>query len=194
MKALKIFLILVIIPFFGFSQEYVTYNTGNYTVVDGDTLPIYSVGEAEVFGVMEFASLSDAINYTRLVRYVKKVYPIAKYAGILYQDYSDSVLLLSEKKDVENFTERKEEELKEQFTPVIKEMTTNQGIILVKLIDRETGYSSHTILKEFRGAFIASFWGVLAKMFKIDLKLQYDPKGEDVKIERIVRLIERDLI
>ena len=82
-----------------------------------------------------------------------------------------------------------EEELKKEFDGEIRKMSTAQGKILVKLIDRETGDTSYEIVQEFRGNITAFFWQSFSKMFGQDLKSSYDPNGEDKEIEDIVQLI-----
>ena len=73
-------------------------------------------------------------------------------------------------------------------------MTISEGRILIKLIDRETGRTSYSIIRDFRGEFSAFFWQTIAKIFRNDLKSEYDPFGEDRLIEEVVRLIEEGQI
>ncbi len=44
----------------------------------------------------------------------------------------------------------------------------------LKLIDRETKKTSYTLIKEFRGAFVAWWWQLFAKLVGADLKEDYD--------------------
>ena len=83
-----------------------------------------------------------------------------------------------------------EKELKEQFEDDIKGLTHSQGILLIKLIDRETGESSFELIEEFRGKILAVFYQAIGKLFGYDLKMTYDPDGEDKEIEKIVLMIE----
>ena len=69
-------------------------------------------------------------------------------------------------------------------------MTISQGKILIKLIDRETGNSSYDLVADFRGQFRAVFYQTFARIFGYNLKIKYDPLGEDREIEIIVRMIE----
>jgi len=69
-------------------------------------------------------------------------------------------------------------------------MTFSQGKILIKLVDRETGNSSYELVKELRGAFSAFFYQAFARIFGFNLKIKYDPEGEDREIETIVKMIE----
>ena len=83
-----------------------------------------------------------------------------------------------------------EAQLKTEFEKDIRDMTYSQGKILVKLIDRETGKTSYQIIKDFRGSIQALFWQTLARIFDGNLKLEYDPFGDDKDIEEIVLKIE----
>lgn len=78
----------------------------------------------------------------------------------------------------------------DDFGTELKKLTITQGRILLKLIDRETGDTSYELLKELRGSISAVFWQTIARIFGSDLKSQYDPKGDDFLIERVVKLIE----
>ena len=80
-----------------------------------------------------------------------------------------------------------EEALKEEITPMLWKMTRYEGKILLKLIDRETHHTAFNIIKEFRSGVTATFYQVLAQMFGNNLKLHYDPDGEDEMLEYIVK-------
>jgi hypothetical protein len=66
----------------------------------------------------------------------------------------------------------------------------NQGRILLKLIDRETGNTSYQLVKDFRGGFQAFMWQGVARLFGNNMKAEYDPEGEDIIIERAIKLVE----
>ena len=66
-------------------------------------------------------------------------------------------------------------------------MTRYEGMILLKLIDRETNHTAFKIIQEFRSGFTATFYQLLAQMFGNNLKLEYDPTGEDEMLEYIVK-------
>ncbi|MGD0712450.1 MAG: DUF4294 domain-containing protein, partial [Bacteroidales bacterium] len=63
-------------------------------------------------------------------------------------------------------------------------------MILLKLIYRQTGVTSYEIVKELRGSLRAIFWQTIARLFGNNLKVEYDPVGEDKAIEEIVKQIE----
>ena len=94
---------------------------------------------------------------------------------------------LGKKKDKKAYTEAIEEALKEELTPMLWKMTRYEGKILLKLLDRETHHTAFNIIKEFRSGTTATFYQLIAQMFGNNLKLHYDPDGEDEMLEYIVK-------
>ncbi|MEZ5082161.1 MAG: DUF4294 domain-containing protein [Bacteroidales bacterium] len=129
-------------------------------------------------------------NRSKLEYNVKKAYPYAKLAGLKLNEYE--VILKNANTDQERrkLMKQAEQELKDEFEDDIRKLTFKQGIILIKLVDRETGGSSYELIQELRGKFTAFFWQTFARLFGYNLKTEYDPEGEDKEIEEIVVMIE----
>ena len=89
-----------------------------------------------------------------------------------------------------------EDELTEQYTEELKNLTISQGLILVRLIDRETSRTSYQVVKELRGKVRAFFYQGFARLWGYNLKTEYDPHNnpEDEEIETIMTLMERGVI
>jgi len=89
-----------------------------------------------------------------------------------------------------------EKEIKEKFEADLKKLTRSQGEILIKLVDRETGNDSYTLVKELRGSFSAFLYQSLGKIFGYNLKTKFNPKEnkEDEMIEKIIYGIETNKI
>lgn len=190
------FLPLLFILFFPvniYSQEPAGYVT-RAIIIDGDTIPIYVVNPVKIFGPMIFKNKYDVIQFSRLVKNVKKVYPYALITAIKVREYEQMLMGVTSKKEKKQKLKKAEEELKLQFEDDIKNLTDKQGIILIKLIDRETGSSSYELIKEFKGRIMAVFWQSLGSLFGYNLKDSYDPEGEDKDIEKIVIMIENGAI
>ena len=129
-------------------------------------------------------------KYLKLIRDVKKAYPYAKLAGDKLKFYDAELKAIEKERDKRKFLDKVEDELRAEYEGDLKKLTITQGIILIKLVDRETGDTSYELVKQFRGSFSAFFWQQLARLFGHNLKLQYDPMGEDYQIEEVVQLIE----
>ncbi len=136
--------------------------------------------------VYVFSRPVDLRRYRRLVDAVKKVYPIAQIAKKRMAEMEDELCRLPTKKEQKAYIKQVYNEIKEEYTPVLKHMTRTQGRVLLKLIDRETEYTAYEVLKEFRGGFVAGFWQGVSRVFGQNLKSEYDREGEDRMIEQIV--------
>jgi hypothetical protein len=186
-------MLLVICPVMLYSQNQAIENKGTVTfarIENGDTIPVVSIPQVRIIEKREFRSKRELRRYLRLKRDVIKVYPYAKLAAKLFREYQQKLDSLPTKKQRKEFLKQAEQELKAKFEGEIRSMTWRQGVILVKLIDRETGESSYEVVKELKGSFNAFFWQQIAKLFGNDLKMRYDPEGEDREIENIVQMIE----
>ena len=156
-----------------------------WTVDKGDTIPhIY------ILPIRKYARKPDMRRYQRLIRQVKKCYPLAKQARIEMEKMERQLLAVKDKKEQEKLAKQLQKQLIKQYTPVILKMTISEGKVLLKLIDRETEYTAFQIIKDFRGGFVAGFWQMFAKMFGNNLKLEYEPETKDKVLEQIVTYYE----
>ena len=97
------------------------------------------------------------------------------------------------KKERKAAIKRAEQQLKDDYKDQLSKYTFSQGLVLIKLIDRETSRTAYQLVGELRGSFRAGLYQALARLFGYNLKTKYDP-GNDKKdelIERIVKSIER---
>lgn len=136
----------------------------------------------------------DLKNYQRMVRAVKKVYPLALEAAKRMENLEEELAKYERRKDRKAYTKAIEDALKREITPMLWKMTRYEGKILLKLIDRETSHTVFGIIKDFRSGFTAGFYQAIAKLFGNDLKLEYDPEGEDEMLEYIVKYYKAGLL
>jgi len=143
--------------------------------------------------VISFKSKKERKRYNKLERDVIRVYPYAVLIGRLLQEYSavmDSIAELSffkRRKGKKEVFKAIEDQLIANYGKQVRRLTKNQGRILIKLVDRETNFTSHQIIKDFRGFFSAGFWQLTARLFGHNLKSNYNPEfGEDKLIEHIL--------
>lgn len=125
-------------------------------------------------------------EHERMIRAVKKVYPLAKDAARRLENLDAELEALELKRDRKAYTKALEDALTAEITPMLWKMTRYEGKILLKLIDRETNITVFGIIKELRSGFTAGFYQALARLFGNNLKLEYDPEGEDAVLEQIV--------
>ncbi|MDA0882956.1 MAG: DUF4294 domain-containing protein [Bacteroidetes bacterium] len=162
------------------------------TVLDGDTVPIVNIQMAIVPG--NGNQKKAAKSYGILKKRVVRVYPYAKAAGDIMRQLEVELAEMKNEKERKAHVKATEAELKSAFEGQLKELTVKEGIILIKLIDRETGDSSYGLIQELKGSFSAFMWQSVARIFGHDLKDDYAPYGEDWPIEQICREIELGFI
>jgi hypothetical protein len=161
------------------------YWRANRVVMNGDTIL-----QVHLHPVRVYARKPDMRRYQRLIRMVKKCYPLAKQVRIEMARMEKQLLAVKNKKEQEKLGDALQKQLVKKYTPVILKMTFSEGRVLLKLIDRETDHTAFQIIKEFRGGFVAGFWQMLAKLFGNNLKLEYDPEVRDKDLETVVRYYE----
>ena len=136
----------------------------------------------------------DIQRYQRMVKAVKKVYPLALEAAKRLEDLDIRLAEFERRKDQKGYTKALEDALKEELTPMLWKMTRYEGVILLKLIDRETKHTAFNIVKDIRSGFTANFYQILARMFGNNLKLEYNVNGEDAMLEQIVLYYKAGLL
>lgn len=165
------------------------------SIVEGsDTLPILELPEVRVYERRDFEYLYLKRRYRRMIRNVKRAYPYAQIAGVRLKELDDHLVTLESEKAQREYINQAEKEIMQEFEKDVRKLTVTQGIILVKLIDRETGRTSYQVIKELKGGITAFFWQGIARIFGNNLKTEYDPVNDDRIMEDIVLGIEAGFI
>ena len=188
------FIFVTAIVFDMFSQEPVKVKEGYrlpYIIEGVDTIPVVNL---QVVSISDSASpeyLKNLQAYYRLRFNVIKVYPYARLAAVKLNEMNGKMEKMASKRDKKRYRKDVEELVRKDFEDQIKKMSINQGNVLIKLLDRETGHTSYELIKDLKGSLNAFFAQGVAKLFGHDLKNEYDPEGADKAIENVVKQIER---
>lgn len=159
-------------------------------VYKGDTIPYVPLPDIYVFKPLKFKKSKDFANYQRLIRDVKKVYPIAREINSNIIETYEYLQTIPTEKGRKQHIKKLEKGLKEQYTPRLKKLSLRQGKLLIKLIDRENNQTSYELVKAFLGSFKAGFYQMFASVFGASLKKHYDPEGEDKLTERVILMVK----
>lgn len=129
----------------------------------------------------------------RLVYNFKKVYPYALKTREILENVNTQLATMKDEDEKKKLIKETEKMLFREYEGAVRTMSTSQGKLLLKLIARETNKSGYEIIKEYRGAFSASFWYGVGKIFNADLKMGYN-KGlqEDSLIEDVLDKYKRN--
>ena len=156
-----------------------------YEIVDGDTVLFDVLKPSQIYAGRKKGK--EWRKYYRLVWNFSRTYPYALVARKLVAE-TDSTFEENDfgRRQKEKYVNRIQKELFEAFEEPMRSMTISQGQLLMKLIDREVGKSSFSIIKEYKSGIAAGFWQGIAKIFGTDLKKHYEPDGEDKDVEDLV--------
>lgn len=161
-------------------------------IIEGkDTVFIDELPASKVYPKLPKQKGKEWRKYYRLVHNFSKVYPYALVARTLVEEADSTITadkLKRAKKD--KYVSKVQKELFTVFEKPMRSLTVSQGALLMKLIDREVGKSSYSIIKEYKNGMAAGFWQGIAKMFGSDLKKPYDPEGDDRNTEELVKIWE----
>lgn len=163
-------------------------------IYKGDTIPCVQLRTVYIFKPLKFKNDKERMEYYRLVRNVKKVYPISREINQAIIETYEYLQTLPNEKARQKHIKRVEKGLKEQYTPRMKKLSYAQGKLLIKLVDRQSNQTSYDLVKAFMGPFKAGFYQTFAALFGASLKKEYDPLGEDKLTERIVLMVENGQI
>lgn len=163
---------------------------------NGDTTLIVYLPEVDIDLMQRYLQITNTHRGRRLANNVRKVYPYAKLAGEKMQEYDSILANIPDKSERNRLMKQAEKEITDQYTDELKDLTITQGLILVRLIDRETGSTTYKVVQELRGRVRAFFYQGFARLWGYNLKTEYDPHNnpEDDEIETIMTLLERGAI
>ncbi|MBN2639658.1 MAG: DUF4294 domain-containing protein [Bacteroidales bacterium] len=186
MKPFAFFVLLLFLSFSALAQSHKQL----HTVALNDSIPTINLKEINVISHKQgLFGFWERWRLRRLIYNVKKVYPYAKTAGALLKEYNVQLENAKTEAQKKKLMKQAENELKAKYGKQLMQLNFTQGIILIKLIDRETGNTSYDLVAGLRGKFIAFFYQGIARIWGYNLKVHYDPKGKDKDIETIVKLI-----
>jgi hypothetical protein len=165
---------------------YDTLRVEAYITPEGDTIPQSWLPPAQVTSIQTAHWKKYWKDWTRLRNAVYVTYPYAKTAGKIISEVNMQLANVPDERQRKLIIKSREKELKRDFADKVTNLSVYQGKVLMKLINRETGNNCYEIIKEFKGGFNAGFWQTVAFVFGSSLKQQYDAKGDDKEIEKIV--------
>ena len=161
-------------------------NINTYDIIDGDT--IINSKKFPELDLISFKTKEEKLNYYRTKKRIRKVYPIALFAKNKLNEIRSSLDTIPKNRKKRKFKRELGKWVKNEYEPIFRKMSIKEGRILIKLVYRETNYTTYDLVKDYRGRFSAFFWQRVIKAYDNDLKMKYDPvsNSEDELIESIL--------
>ena len=190
----KIFGILVAFVFTNLVYSQSVVDSVMLQINQNDTFYLARMQDVWVYPKMVFKNKKQERFYWKTVRDVKKTLPFAKELTKEMQVADHQLALLPDEKARRKWWKQHEKYLFQKYENDVRHMTASQGQMLMKLMDRESDRTSYDIIKHYRGKASANFWQFVAKLFKNDLKEEYDADDKDRIVERVINLVEAGML
>lgn len=185
---------LLVFPMFFFGQGFEKdqdSTTTEYMIFEGDSIPREAINLDEVMLLhkLKFDSKANRKRYYILRRKTIKVYPYAKMAAEKLDSLTAELATLKSKRKKKKSAKKVQKFIKKEFSAELKKMTRTEGQILIKLIHRQTGKTTFSLIKELRSGWKAFWFNSTASLFDLSLKRKFDPENvkEDYLIEDVLQ-------
>lgn len=157
-------------------------------IIGADTLPMFYL---EATNINEFLGNASRKKELDILRYrVYRVYPYAVLASNVLKQMDQELGINPSRKEKKKYIDNLDLELNSKFKNELKNLSEEEGRILVRLINRQTGRRTYDIIKELKGGLNARMYQTAFSMISNDLKSTYDPYGKDKDVEMIVQELE----
>ena len=153
-----------------------------------DTILDEPIPLEEVVIYKEKLSPEEKKQFLLLQNRVYKVYPFAKTAAERLTILNKNLDKLKTNREKKKYFKIVEDYIENEFTGQLKKLSRKQGQILVKLIHRQTGFTTFELIKDYKSGWKAFWSNNTARLFDINLKTKYAPyeENEDFLIETIL--------
>lgn len=139
----------------------------------------YNVQLNEVRVTARFKNDTERYRYNQMKYYVKTILPYLDAATSLFKEVNTK--LQNEdigRKERKEYVNAKEEEMRTKFEDKVRDLNVTQGVLLVKLIARQTNLNIYKMLQDFKNPLAAIKWQAWARMNGMNLDRKYHPEEE----------------
>lgn len=185
MKKLLYFFLFLSLPYISLAQV-INDSILKKEIVEDDNDTIVPLEEVVVY--RHKWNAAEKKEFQLLQNRVYKVYPIAKIAADRLTVLNKNMDKMKTNREKKKYFKIVEDYMENEFTGQLKKLSRKQGQILVKLIHRQTGYTTFELIKDYKSGWKAFWSNNTAKLFDINLKTKYAPFeiNEDFLIETIL--------
>ncbi|HRO43801.1 MAG TPA: DUF4294 domain-containing protein [Flavipsychrobacter sp.] len=144
-----------------------------------DTFMMVRLKEVEVKGARKWMNDTARYRFNQMRFNVQTILPYMEAATKTFSEVNAKIHQEAiGKKERKDFIHSKENELRTDFEDRVKALNETQGVLLIKLIARQTGANIYSILKEFKNPLTAIKWQAWAKLNGFNLNKKYNPNDE----------------
>jgi hypothetical protein len=152
-----------------------------------DTVYHVTLGNQDVNSTRLWANDTARYRYNQMRYYITTILPYVEEATALFNELhtrlNDPALLGKARRE---YIRQKEAVVRTRFEDKIKSLNETQGVLLIKLAARQTGFNIYEQLSEFKGTIAAMKWQLWSRVHGFNLNRKYHPE-EEPDLERIMR-------
>ena len=150
--------------------------------------PVVVLDELVLVNKPRFNNQLDKNYYYFLNKKLYRVYPLFVTALQQYRDIQKDMNDMDSKAK-RKFVRERQNMLADQYEKQLRDLTTTEGQVFAKLMNRATGKTVYDIIKELRGGWSAFWWNVKGNIADVSLKTPYDPHRfrDDLFIESLLQ-------
>ncbi len=140
--------------------------------INGETVVV--MDELKLVQKPRFNNQLDRNYFFFINKKLYRVYPLFLEALDQYREIHHQMETMDS--DIKRkYVRQRQEELANQYETQLRDLTTTEGRVFAKLMNRATGKTVYEIIKELRGGWSAFWWNVKGNMADISLKTPYNP-------------------
>lgn len=186
-------ILFIMICLLGFAELGLA-QTGVKVAVTKDGTPIFQMPEVAITARRSTRRDRRRTNrqmkkFNKLRYNILKVMPYANEAASNLAIINAELANIPTEEGKQAYLDSRENFLFGRYEKEIRNLTISQGHVLVKLIDRQTGNSAHSLISDYKSKTSAFFWQGIGRLFGYNLKEEYDPE-EEFAMEVIIESIE----
>ena len=140
--------------------------------IDGENVVV--MDELLLRNKPKFNNQLDQNYYYFLNKKLNRVYPLFLTALEQYEDIQEEMQAL-DKTTQKKYVTQRQNDLANKYELQLRDLTTTEGRVFAKLMNRATGKTVYDIIKELRGGWSAFWWNVKGNIADVSLKEPYDP-------------------
>lgn len=150
----------------------------------GDTVIVAQLEDVSVTSKKAFKDDEEYKKYRRYRAYATKVYPYAVEAVKVFRQVETATKEMRRGK-AKRYVKHLQKELDDKFEDPLKKLSRTQGMVLIKMVERELDIPMYDLIKELRGGFTATYWNAFGRFYGHHIKEGYQP-GKDPILDMVL--------
>ncbi|MBL7682834.1 MAG: DUF4294 domain-containing protein [Flavipsychrobacter sp.] len=161
--------------------------TVNTYAQNRDTMLLVNLPNVNINTQRNWSNDTIRYQYNQMKYYVTTILPYLNAASSIMEELNQKEQNPNiSKRERKAFVNTKEDEIRRRFENEISALNETQGVLLVKLIARQSGANIYSKMEAYKNALYAMRWQAWARFHGFNLNKKYDP-FEEPMLEHIMQ-------